>query len=172
MVPLASPPSGGEMRRNFSKRTPGRSTLPDRVCQSKRKVPFIPACQLSQNALVEEAAFTINPSRLRMLLIRKLFGICLFRTGGLKCRLQAKPAIPPYSGTCPRETTLDPHFFHHKIIEISGGTIPALSGGDDAAVKGSVRQIAQEKDPEKVHQLLVALTHRTQGRTGKKPGSE
>jgi hypothetical protein len=43
-----------------------------------------------------------------------------------------------------------------------------------------VRQIAQEEeeeeeDPEKVHQLLVALTHRTQGRSRKnrkKPGSE
>ncbi len=32
-----------------------------------------------------------------------------------------------------------------------------MSGVDDAAVRDLCQQIAQEKDPEEVHQLLVAL---------------
>ena len=32
-----------------------------------------------------------------------------------------------------------------------------MSGVDDAAVRDLCRQIAQETDPEKVHQLLVSL---------------
>jgi hypothetical protein len=61
----------------------------------------------------------------------------------------SKPAIHPYQALALGKQPWTLIFYHRKIIEISGGTIPALSGEDDAIVKGSVRQIAQEKDPRR-----------------------
>jgi hypothetical protein len=57
------------MGAKFLQANAGHSTLPRLVRQSKRKVLFTSHTKVSPNALVEEVAFTVNPSGLRMLLI-------------------------------------------------------------------------------------------------------
>src|SRR5882762_5071153 len=158
VVPLASPPSCGEMRRNFSKRTPGIQPCRDLYTSPNARfslpaIPSVPKCSRRRSG------FYCKPLGFEDVARLKVVWNLLIPSGGLDGRtVKAKTASPQFTATKALALGKRPDrrslFSRRKIIAISGGNnSKSMSGVDDAAVRDLCLFFNEATATEKVHQL-------------------
>src|SRR4029077_10023381 len=141
VVPLASPPSGGEMRRNFSKRTPG--TQPCQTCtpvQTQRSLyqPYQSVAKCSRR----RSGLYCKPLGFEDVAHLKVVWNLLIPPGDLDCRTrEAMTAGPQFTATKALALGKRPNAHYFDVVkswQSGGGTIPSLCRSRPRCCQGSV----------------------------------